>query len=101
MKPSRPPTLGGFQTQDQLKILMGLYDFLMDLQLDQLRALNAAVTEGTFEAAARSLRVTPSAITQRITALEDSARRLPLQRTQPSRAPQARPPGPRLAPPRP
>jgi LysR family transcriptional regulator, chromosome initiation inhibitor len=86
MKPSRPPTLGGFQTQDQLKILMDLYDFLMDLQLDQLRALNAAVTEGTFEAAARSLRVTPSAISQRIKALEDSAGRILLQRTKPVRA---------------
>jgi LysR family transcriptional regulator, chromosome initiation inhibitor len=48
---------------------MYLYDFLMDLQLDQLRALNAAVTEGTFDAAARSLRVTPSAVSQRIKAL--------------------------------
>ncbi|MFE7802203.1 LysR family transcriptional regulator ArgP [Nocardia sp. NPDC057440] len=58
----------------------------MDLQLDQLRALNAAVTEGTFDAAARSLRVTPSAISQRIKALEDAAGRILLQRTKPVRA---------------
>ncbi|MFE9323578.1 LysR family transcriptional regulator ArgP [Nocardia sp. NPDC052278] len=57
----------------------------MDLQLDQLRALNAAVTEGTFDAAARSLRVTPSAISQRIKALEDAAGRILLQRTKPVR----------------
>ncbi|MEV0294190.1 LysR family transcriptional regulator ArgP [Nocardia sp. NPDC050710] len=58
----------------------------MDLQLDQLRALNAAVTEGTFEAAARRLNVTPSAISQRIKALEDAAGRILLQRTKPVRA---------------
>lgn len=57
----------------------------MDLQLDQLRALNAAVTEGTFEAAARALLVTPSAISQRIKALEDTAGRILLQRTKPVR----------------
>ncbi|MGV9611114.1 LysR family transcriptional regulator ArgP [Nocardia xishanensis] len=58
----------------------------MELQLDQLRALNAAITEGTFEAAARSLRITPSAVSQRIKALEDAAGRILLQRTKPVRA---------------
>lgn len=57
----------------------------MDLQLDQLRALHAAVTEGTFDAAAKSLRITPSAINQRIKALEDAAGRVLLQRTKPVR----------------
>ncbi|WP_306362794.1 LysR family transcriptional regulator ArgP [Nocardia sp. CC227C] len=55
----------------------------MDLQLDQLRALDAAVTEGTFEAAARRLHVTPSAVSQRIKALEDAAGRILLRRTKP------------------
>ncbi|MBL1074207.1 LysR family transcriptional regulator ArgP [Nocardia sp. 2] len=55
----------------------------MDIQLDQLRALDAAVTEGTFEAAARRLNVTPSAVSQRIKALEDSAGRILVQRTKP------------------
>ncbi|MRH91470.1 ArgP/LysG family DNA-binding transcriptional regulator [Nocardia sp. SYP-A9097] len=55
----------------------------MDLQLDQLRALDAVITEGTFEAAARRLSVTPSAISQRIKALEDSAGRILVQRTKP------------------
>lgn len=57
----------------------------MDLQLDQLRALDAAVAEGTFEAAARRLRITPSAISQRIKALEGAVGRILLQRTKPVR----------------
>ncbi|MCM6772943.1 LysR family transcriptional regulator ArgP [Nocardia sp. CDC159] len=57
----------------------------MDLQLDQLRALDAAVAEGTFEAAARRLRVTPSAVSQRIKALEMAVGRILLQRTKPVR----------------
>lgn len=57
----------------------------MDLQLDQLRALDAAVAEGTFEAAARRLRVTPSAVSQRIKALEGAVGRILLQRTKPVR----------------
>ena len=55
----------------------------MDLQLDQLRALDAVITEGTFDAAARRLSVTPSAISQRIKALEDAAGRILVQRTKP------------------
>lgn len=55
----------------------------MDLDLAQLRALSATVAEGTFEAAARSLHVTPSAISQRIKALEQSVGRVLLQRTKP------------------
>ena len=55
----------------------------MDLDLAQLRALTATVTEGTFEAAARSLHVTPSAVSQRIKALESTVGRVLLQRTKP------------------
>lgn len=58
----------------------------MDLQLDQLRALDAVLTEGTFEAAARRLNVTPSAISQRIKALEESAGLILVQRSKPVRA---------------
>ncbi|MGO4614990.1 LysR family transcriptional regulator ArgP [Nocardia sp. 2YAB30] len=58
----------------------------MDLQLDQLRALDAAITEGTFDAAARRLSVTPSAISQRIKTLEDAAGRVLVRRTKPVRA---------------
>ena len=55
----------------------------MDLDLGQLRALAAAVAEGTFEAAARALHVTPSAVSQRIRALESSAGRVLLVRSKP------------------
>ncbi|HST84474.1 MAG TPA: LysR family transcriptional regulator ArgP [Kineosporiaceae bacterium] len=55
----------------------------MDFDPAQLRALNAAVSEGTFEAAARLLRVTPSAVSQRLKALEIAAGRVLLVRTKP------------------
>ena len=49
----------------------------------QLEALLAAVSEGTFDAAARALNVTPSAISQRIKALETRVGRVLLRRTKP------------------
>ncbi|TAJ48897.1 MAG: LysR family transcriptional regulator ArgP [Herbiconiux sp.] len=55
----------------------------MDFEISQLAALEAAVSEGTFEAAARRLRVTPSAVSQRIKALETSVGRVLLQRSKP------------------
>ena len=55
----------------------------MDLNLDQLRALDATVREGTLEAAARALHVTPSAISQRLRALEITTGRVLLVRTKP------------------
>lgn len=58
----------------------------MELDLAQLRALSAIVAEGTFEAAARSLRVTPSAVSQRIKALESAVGRVLVQRSRPVRA---------------
>ncbi|WP_209707793.1 LysR family transcriptional regulator ArgP [Crossiella equi] len=56
-----------------------------DLPLDQVRTLLAAVDEGTFEAAARVLHVTPSAVSQRIKALEQRVGRVLLQRAKPVR----------------
>ncbi len=55
----------------------------MDLDVGQLRALSAAVAEGTFEAAARALHVTPSAISQRLRALEVATGRVLVLRTKP------------------
>jgi LysR family transcriptional regulator (chromosome initiation inhibitor) len=49
----------------------------------QLEALLAAVTEGTFDAAARSLHVTPSAVSQRIKALETRVGRVLVTRSKP------------------
>ena len=57
----------------------------MDLDLAQLDALSRAVSEGTFDAAARALGVTPSAISQRIKALERACGRVLLSREKPVR----------------
>ncbi|WP_037869052.1 LysR family transcriptional regulator ArgP, partial [Streptomyces sp. SPB074] len=53
---------------------------------DQVRTLLAVVDEGTFDAAAAVLHVTPSAVSQRIKTLEQRAGRVLLQRTKPVRA---------------
>ncbi|MCS5734305.1 LysR family transcriptional regulator ArgP [Herbiconiux daphne] len=58
----------------------------MQWDLAQLAALSAVVSEGTFEAAARALNITPSAVSQRVKALESSVGRVLLQRTKPVRA---------------
>lgn len=55
------------------------------MEIEQLRALAAVVGEGTFDAAARRLQVTPSAVSQRIKALESSVGRVLVQRTKPVR----------------
>lgn len=57
----------------------------MQLDLVQLRTLGVVVSAGTFEAAARALRVTPSAISQRLKALENTAGRVLLVRSKPVR----------------
>jgi LysR family transcriptional regulator (chromosome initiation inhibitor) len=57
---------------------------MMDLRIEHLRTLAAVVDAGTLDAAARALRLTPSAVSQRITALERSAGRVLLRRTRPA-----------------
>lgn len=57
----------------------------MELAPSQLAALVAIADHGTFEAAARALHVTPSAISQRIRALESQVGRVVVQRTTPCR----------------
>lgn len=52
---------------------------------DQLAALVAVVDHGTFDAAARALSVTPSAVSQRIRALESSTGRVLVVRSSPCR----------------
>jgi LysR family transcriptional regulator, chromosome initiation inhibitor len=59
---------------------------MMNLDPDQLEALAAAVSEGTFDAAARTLHVTPSAVSQRVKALETSVGQVLLTRSKPVRA---------------
>src|SRR6478735_1211990 len=58
---------------------------MTDLPLDQVRTLLAAVDEGTFDAAAEVLHVTPSAVSQRIKALEQRTGRVLLLRSKPVR----------------
>ncbi|QHC71413.1 ArgP/LysG family DNA-binding transcriptional regulator [Rathayibacter sp. VKM Ac-2801] len=54
-----------------------------DLDLSRLRALAASVRHGSFDAAARALHITPSALSQRIKALETAAGRVLLVRSRP------------------
>lgn len=61
----------------------------MDPQPSQLAALVAIADHGSFEAAARALRVTPSAVSQRIRALESSAGRVLIARGTPCRPTEA------------
>ncbi|MFB7277857.1 LysR family transcriptional regulator ArgP [Streptomyces hydrogenans] len=55
------------------------------LPLDQVRTLLAVIDEGTFDAAAAALHVTPSAVSQRVKALERRTGRVLLTRTKPVR----------------
>ncbi len=56
----------------------------MKIDHGNLRALAAVVREGSFERAALSLNVTPSAVSQRIKSMEDRMGRLLVQRTVPA-----------------
>ncbi|WP_433544593.1 LysR family transcriptional regulator ArgP (plasmid) [Streptomyces sp. CA-294286] len=56
-----------------------------ELPLEQVATLLAVVDEGTFDAAAAALHVTPSAVSQRIKALEQRTGRVLLMRTKPVR----------------
>lgn len=69
----------------------------MDWDLGQLRALAAAVELGTLDAAARALHVTPSAVSQRIKALEQQTGAVLLHRDRPVRPTPAGEPFVRLA----
>ncbi len=61
----------------------------MDLDLAQLTALAAVVDSGSFDAAARDLHVTPSAVSQRIKALERAAGAVLVRRSRPVAATEA------------
>lgn len=53
------------------------------MNLDQVRALAAIVDTGSFELAARSLHLTPSAVSQRVRALETSVGQVVVRRANP------------------
>ncbi|MFI2563900.1 LysR family transcriptional regulator ArgP [Paenarthrobacter sp. NPDC018779] len=56
---------------------------------EQLQTFATVLSEGTLEAAARQLHITPSAVSQRLKALEQSAGRVLLQRSNPAQATEA------------
>ncbi|MFF8955182.1 LysR family transcriptional regulator ArgP [Streptomyces sp. NPDC014894] len=58
---------------------------MRELPFDQVRTLLAVIDEGTFEAAANVLHVTPSAVSQRVKALEQHTGRVLLIRSKPVR----------------
>jgi LysR family transcriptional regulator, chromosome initiation inhibitor len=58
---------------------------MTDLPLDQVRTLLAVADEGTFDAAAAVLHVTPSAVSQRVKALEQRSGSVLVSRTKPVR----------------
>ncbi|MEU6376080.1 LysR family transcriptional regulator ArgP [Streptomyces sp. NPDC046909] len=58
---------------------------MSELPLDQVRTLLAVVDEGTFDAAAAALHLTPSAVSQRVKALEQRTGRVLLVRAKPVR----------------
>ncbi|NGN65752.1 LysR family transcriptional regulator ArgP [Streptomyces sp. A7024] len=58
---------------------------MKDLPPELVRTLLAAVDEGTFDAAAAALHLTPSAVSQRVKALEQRTGRVLLMRTKPVR----------------
>jgi len=59
---------------------------MMDISSEGLQTLAAVVREGTFDAAAAVLHLTPSAVSQRMKALENAAGVVLVQRTKPVRA---------------
>ncbi|MFV9426470.1 LysR family transcriptional regulator ArgP [Microbacterium sp. S1037] len=61
----------------------------MSIPLDLARTLAVVVEEGTLDAAARRLHVTPSAVSQRLRALEDQLGRVVLVRSKPVRTTEA------------
>jgi LysR family transcriptional regulator (chromosome initiation inhibitor) len=70
---------------------------VVDIPLEHLRTLAAAVDGGTLERAAAALGITPSAVSQRIRVIEQRVGRVVLRRTKPVTATEAGEPLVRLA----
>jgi len=69
----------------------------MEIPLDLARTLAAVIDEGTFDAAAKRLRITPSAVSQRVKSLEQQLGRVLVVRSKPARPTEAGAPIVRLA----
>ena len=61
----------------------------MKIPLDLARTLAAVIDEGTFDAAARRLHITPSAVSQRVKSLEQQLGRVLVVRSKPARPTEA------------
>ena len=61
----------------------------MRISVELAETVAAVVDEGTLDAAARRLHITPSAVSQRIKALEDQLGRVVLVRSKPARLTEA------------
>ncbi|MCD2443316.1 LysR family transcriptional regulator ArgP [Agromyces sp. SYSU K20354] len=61
----------------------------MEIPLDLARTLAAVIDEGTFDAAARRLHLTPSAVSQRVKSLEHQLGRVLVVRSKPARPTEA------------
>jgi len=61
----------------------------MEIPLDLARTLAVVIDEGTFDAAARRLRLTPSAVSQRVKSLEQQLGRVLVVRSKPARPTEA------------
>ncbi len=61
----------------------------MEIPLDLARTLAAVIDEGTFDAAARRLHITPSAVSQRVKSLEHQLGRVLVVRSKPARPTEA------------
>ena len=62
------------------------YDSEMEISQEGVQTLAAVLLEGTFDGAAGALHITPSAVSQRIKALETSVGRVVVRRTKPATA---------------
>ncbi|MFD0995535.1 LysR family transcriptional regulator (chromosome initiation inhibitor) [Pseudoclavibacter chungangensis] len=57
---------------------------MLPVTIEQLDTLDAVIREGSFERAARALRITPSAVSQRMKALEETVGRIVVRRSTPT-----------------
>lgn len=83
-------TIGGRRDVEQfmfLQILQRCFTYCVGMRVrdDHLEALLACVDEGTFDGAAARLRLTPSAVSQRVKALEQAVGQVVLVRSVPVR----------------
>ena len=102
-QPETGPESGEQGEEDRHPSNVGSGELIVELQIlqlhklhscrgsphDQLETILAAVDHGSFDTAARALSITPSAVSQRVKAMEQAAGRVLLQRSTPIRPTEA------------